>query len=496
LSRVEWGLDDDYGRRPARGLIRVTDEADWVAAALKLEDTHNPQTQLAAEVWRISGGQRFRTQQYTGACNGFYGCDGENQQGWSRIADLDFSPNGKWLYVVHNTSIRLWNLDRNVSVTLTPPGAQQGSRNSLGVIYATSISPDGEHLATGDTNGLLTVWDLPADGTMPNSISFQVLSRDPLIKGTRLVGFSRDSTFVAMGAAQGSLELCHVSNRCGSTEPSRVISPRDEGQWIGWSTSPAGEWASAVSETRRIHYFRGDDFAQPFYTADVLRTTSKLPITTKEYIIVSGRPGRQVASIFSPDGKWAAGLEVGQLGANRDLVLIKLAGSPAQIRLGSKELGCESFTGLSFDPRGKMLLSSYNAAPRESCASLIELPSSEGDVSGPLRIRTLESFNGGSPEFTKGGEFIIGNDSVRKSAQIWQRRSGDLFTPVVLDKSKVITRLIPDPLARLFVLQQEVKGSFSLSAAWLQSGGGRISAKSVTMVPNLLLRSAQRENGS
>jgi WD40 repeat protein len=470
LSRVEWELDDNYSRTSARGLVRITDNSDWFAAALKLEDTHNPQRQLAAEVWRISGGRPIRTQQYTGACNGSYGCDGENKNGWSRIADIDFSPNGKWLYVVHNTSIRLWSLARNASATLAPPGVQQGRSNSLGVIYAASVSPDGEYLATGDTNGSLTVWQLPMDGTPPDAVLFQAFPRDPLIRSAGLVRFSRHSTFVGMGAQQGSLELCRVADRCGSIEPSRVVAPRQEGQWISWSSGADGGWTSAVSEARRIHYFRGDDFGKPFYSADVLTNDAKIPVTTKEYIIVSGRTGRQIASLISPDGKWAVGFEVGQYGANRNLILVKLAGRPAQVRLGRAELGCESFTGVTFDPRGRMLLTwCNNTQASGSRASLIELPPIDGDVAAPVKIRTLDGFEGGNLEFTRGGEFILSDNSAEESVRIWRRDKGG-FVPIVLEKDKKMTHMIADPLARFVVIQEDAGKSHYLGIAGLKNG--------------------------
>jgi hypothetical protein len=150
LEKIEW-LNDDFGRKKPTGVLRVTDDAKWLAVGIQLEDTHNPRTQLAAEIWSLQRPQPVRLQQFTGQCKDRYGCSGETPEGWTRIGDLDFTPDGKFLYIVHNTSIRVWALDTigpqsPAVASLMSPSAPRRYTKSLGVISNVSASSDGRYL--------------------------------------------------------------------------------------------------------------------------------------------------------------------------------------------------------------------------------------------------------------------------------------------------------------------------------------------------------------
>lgn len=462
LEHVEDRLDDDFGRVLVRGLVRIDDQARWVVAGVAVMDVHAAESQLAAELWRVRDGHGTRVQRYGGGCAPHPGspyCTGDTTAGWTRISDANLSADGRWLYVVHDISIRLWSLTgdhesaREVA-TLSAPGVASGSRTSAGVIHATALSPDSKLLATTDSNGSLTLWELRAPVTTALPPSFQVVARDPLLSSGASVAFSPDATMVAMGAEHGGLQLCQVSTRCGPVEPSTTMAPRDEGQWIDWTEAPGMAWIAAISESRRVHFFHRDDWGHSFHVTDVLSAPINAPIATREYVIVSGIPGHRIAVVPSGDARWAAAFERDQYGFNARLKLIKLYGTPAEATLESAALGCKHFTGVTFDPRGQLVIA-WSNIPTENCASIVRLPPADGTSAVPLDIAPLAAFAGGAVEFTPDGRLAFVRDAgYQGTSAVWLRSPRNELTALLTSEPKARPRVLDvDPRGELVVVQ-------------------------------------------
>jgi hypothetical protein len=200
---------------------------------------------------------------------------------------------------------------------------------------------------------------------------------------------------VGLGAANASFLLCRVSDRCGSIEPSRTDVPPAEGQRISWSETPDQKTIAAISESRRIHFFANVPTEHAPFAVNVVNDGSVIPTVTNEYIVVSGATGRRVATVFSDDGQWVAAFEIDQFGYNKNLVLVNLM-SHYQIRL-DEGIGCKYFSGVTFDPFGKAIMTWYNAAAAsDNCASIVDLSDEELFGSQQPRVTHLAGYERGA----------------------------------------------------------------------------------------------------
>lgn len=406
---------DDLAMRPDSAImggspdafVTIDDSGRWLMASIQLPEAHLSQIQLAAEAWRKEGAGSTRVLRYGGAYE-----EGTSSL-WTRLSGGGLSPDARWLYVTHGSSIRLWRTDGTVNqekpaATLTAAPVAVGGRSSLGVILATAVSPESRWIATADTNAVLTVWNLGGNriGTTP---TFVVETGDAKTSAGDLVAFTRDSSYLAMGTGKGALVLCGVDDACGSLEPKRSMAPPGEGQWTNWSADPAQRWLSTTSEAQRVHFWRGDDLTRPFMMVDVLDRPESIPVTSNEYVMISASYGRYVSVIPSPSGEWAAMYDRKPRGGGDRLVLARLLGTQWQRRITAKELGCDVFGEVAFDPDDKLLLIAGSA----DCAAIVNLAAAM-DPGGPLPVTRLRGYTGDSLEFSEHGHYIASFDSWKE----------------------------------------------------------------------------------
>lgn len=427
------------------GHVSLSADSKWLVCALELEDPHRIETQLAADVWQISQQRPIRVQEYVGDY------DGEHDGRWTRISNIGFSKDGEWLFAVRESSVRLWRT-RDIAtrpiapVTLTVPYGNAGRNKALGVIYKTESSPDGRFLAVADSNRSLTVWDLRREISTEQAPWLFVEPRDPLFaEGSgQTVGFSRDSSLVGNGAGRGGLQLCRLADRCGPVQPRRRIAEEGEGQWVAWATAPDQRWVAAVSERRRIYFHHAKFQEQPFFVGSVVEGGERVPVTTREYAIVSGTPGRPIALVPSGDGAWAAAFERDQYGFNKGAALFKLDGAPALTRLDPDSLGCEYFEAAMFDPASRFFLTWYGGPASGRCATVIplDIKNTAGAVGKTSR---LPGYEGGWLRFSARGGFITSEKQWSTDhGKVW-RCSGRSCVEVALASAKTIELATIDP---------------------------------------------------
>lgn len=79
------------------------------------------------------------------------------------LQTLDFSPNGKYVAAATNDRkgvIRIYDIDSNKKWFPYSDAAVKRLVSNEAEIFAVAFSPDGKKIASGDSNGMLTIWDV------------------------------------------------------------------------------------------------------------------------------------------------------------------------------------------------------------------------------------------------------------------------------------------------------------------------------------------------
>lgn len=403
--------------RGQRGLVRISVDGKLVLAGLYIFDQHRAEPQYAADVWSLNGARPQLLQRYTGE----YPKEGDPR--WTRVSDMDLSPDGKTLFITNDTDVRTWRVMQaaqrlSTVKQLTVASTRRGVTKSLGVIYSSAMSDDARYLAVGDSNGSVCVWDLEATDGPHGTPTIFAESTDPLIGAIRELRFSSDSRLIAAGGDSGSVQVFSLYDRGGSVEPKIVSSPMDEGQWRSFAVAPDESWIAAVSESQRVHFFRPGQWDAPFLSGNANTNLAKVPVVTREAMISSGIPGRPVAVVASPDGQWAACYEVNQYGFNTQLTLFRLVNTPGEFAIALNGIGLDkgdAFERVAFDPFRKTLW----IMDKWGHSAVLTLPALDGKPAIPLHPERVASAVTGSVQFQR--EFIVTEGSYGKSPTIWHR---------------------------------------------------------------------------
>src|ERR1700683_4593824 len=89
-------------------------------------------------------------------------------------------------------------------------GIVPGSSSSLGVFQAIESLSGGNLIATVDSNGTLSLWDLARAADTRASPVFQVPLQDSDMREPERVRFLPSSHFVGMGGKSGGVVVCHL----------------------------------------------------------------------------------------------------------------------------------------------------------------------------------------------------------------------------------------------------------------------------------------------
>jgi len=122
------------------------------------------------------------------------------------VAQLTLSDgSGVWPLAVGRNLVAAGTEDGVIRLVDARTGRIRGSLTcSPGLVYTVAFSPDGRQLATGDSAGDVTLWDLPSGEPLHR---FQVPGR-PVFR----VAFSPDGSLLACGDASGTISLWDASS--------------------------------------------------------------------------------------------------------------------------------------------------------------------------------------------------------------------------------------------------------------------------------------------
>jgi WD40 repeat protein len=345
-------LGDSIVMGALRGGLRVGPEARWVAPAMFLADAHSLEPRMIAEVIHVADLKVIAKFMKGTADRSF--------DGWDQISDIGFTKDGRSFFALNDSVVRFWSLQASSSgdagqqrlTQLITPSAPAGARKAQGVVSAISLSRDDKLLASLDSTGSLTVWDL--SGAIIGSQSVPLMfvdgvNADASPSTPTALQFSDDGRVVFFAASGGEVRECDVRNRCGPIAPRRASAPLAGGQWKGLSAPAHGKWIAAVSDQQIVSFFRLGDLTTPFFQIPV--SDKPAPVVSRGYAILSGTPGRPVSIVSSTDGSWAAVFERQQYGFNERLQLVHLTDQPAAHEVNLASGDCDGrFLNVQFDP--------------------------------------------------------------------------------------------------------------------------------------------------
>ena len=133
-----------------------------------------------------------------------------------KVFSLAFSPNGKFLTAGGNRDLTLWRWDPNGSA-ISPIHLRIGSSTEImegsDVRRAVAFSPDGKILATGETNGVVSLWN-PLDPVTPVAI---LHAHEGPVES---LAFNSDGKTLASGGQDNLVKLWNLKN---PNTPSAVL---------------------------------------------------------------------------------------------------------------------------------------------------------------------------------------------------------------------------------------------------------------------------------
>jgi WD40 repeat protein len=110
------------------------------------------------------------------------------------VYDLCFSKGGSWLVVPEGTAVRVYDLKTDQVLYTLEGGHQQA-------ILSLDLSPDSSMVVTGGRDHLVVLWDLKTQ---------HVLKALPQQESIPCVKFSNDQQYIAMGSADGSVQVYNL----------------------------------------------------------------------------------------------------------------------------------------------------------------------------------------------------------------------------------------------------------------------------------------------
>ncbi|WP_197519403.1 WD40 repeat domain-containing protein [Mycobacterium sp. E2327] len=216
----------------------------------------------------------------------------------SRITGVAFSPNGDHLVSASDDGeVRLWNTDAGGDHLITcmttagsPCSANPGAPDTHPGVRALAYSPDGTHLATGDVNGAVQLWD-------PLTLRFSL----PALKdheGTVFsLAFSPDSHRLASGSRDMTIRLWNPDNGAHLGDPLKGQSD----SILSLAFSPDGHRLASGSFDRSIWMWNGADTPRPV-GAELLDKERPHAVHTAPVSAVTFNPAGGLLMSGSQDG--------------------------------------------------------------------------------------------------------------------------------------------------------------------------------------------------
>jgi WD40 repeat protein len=192
-------LKEEFGFRganPEDYLARISPDARYLLSSAKVFSDRSQPQRLGA-IWDISKKPARQLRTFPNRKNA--------------LADADFSADGRWLAVGHDTKTMLWDLAK------VNPQAEPSSVIISKEFGSVTFDRESKKIAIADLSGNGTVADL----TRPETIDQPVVVAG---LGANSLGFSGSGIWLAAGDDDGTVRICDVSRDCravegGSTQP-------------------------------------------------------------------------------------------------------------------------------------------------------------------------------------------------------------------------------------------------------------------------------------
>ncbi len=144
------------------------------------------------------------------------------QRGNARITDLACSTDGNWFAAAQGPWVRLWNARGGQFKEFTTQIERGVRRPPLNRV---AFAPDGKHLAAGDSNGVIHLWNLATGKHVATLAQVAGLPPSEKLRGVTALTFSPDGKYLVCGhgALTGSIVKYAQAARVWDVEAKKIL---------------------------------------------------------------------------------------------------------------------------------------------------------------------------------------------------------------------------------------------------------------------------------